>query len=70
MLPPDATNRRVSRGARSLRSPTQTRNVRQYLLNNARKHFGERGADPFASRVALREPRTYLLISVERRSTA
>src|SRR5262249_16168460 len=47
-------------------TPTQTLNARAYLLRNAEKHFGWRGADPFASVVPVRPPGTYFLVTIER----
>ncbi|HEY2748716.1 MAG TPA: hypothetical protein VGL86_29050 [Polyangia bacterium] len=44
-----------------LRTPTEVRSARHYLLQNARRHIGLVGADPHASRVAVRAPRTFLL---------
>src|SRR5262245_31114604 len=47
--------------ARILRSPTETKRVRLYLLNNARNHFGLTVPDGCASQVSLHLPCTYLL---------
>jgi len=47
--------------ARILRTPTEVKRVRHYLLDNARRHYGVVGPDPFASRVAVIEPDTFLL---------
>jgi hypothetical protein len=44
-----------------LRTPTEVRRARSYLLQNAQRHHGRGGADPYASRVALVAPRSYLL---------
>jgi putative transposase len=47
--------------ARVLRTPSQVRNVRGYLLTNAAKHYGTRGPDPFASQHPVTLPHTWLL---------
>jgi REP-associated tyrosine transposase len=47
--------------ARILRSPTEVRRVRSYLANNARRHYGRVGPDPFASQAPLFEPGTHLV---------
>lgn len=47
--------------ARALRTLAEVRNVRHYLTNNARHHYGLVGADPFASAAPVVEPDTYLL---------
>ena len=44
-----------------LRTPTEVRRARLYLLHNAAQHYGRRGVDPFASRAAVMAPRTYLM---------
>jgi hypothetical protein len=44
-----------------LRTPTEVRNARVYLLRNAERHVGLRGADPYASRWPLVAPRTFLM---------
>jgi hypothetical protein len=44
-----------------LRSPTHTKRVRVYLLNNAAKHYAVVGADPFSSVDPFYEPQTWLL---------
>ena len=46
---------------RILRTPTEVKRVRMYLLTNAEKHFGQSGADLYASRVAVAQPRTFLM---------
>jgi putative transposase len=46
---------------RILRTPTEVNRVRVYLLTNAEKHFAEREPDPYCSRVAVVEPRTFLM---------
>jgi putative transposase len=47
--------------AHILRTPTEVRHVRKYLLTNARKHYNLVGPDPFTSTVALIAPDTFLL---------
>jgi len=49
--------------ARILRSPTEVKRVRFYLLNNARHHFGKDAPDIdwCASQKAVHEPRTWLV---------
>ena len=44
-----------------LRTPTEVRRARAYLLGNAEKHYGQRGADPYTSTVALIAPDTFLM---------
>jgi putative transposase len=44
-----------------LRTPTEARRARSYLLQNARKHYGVRGADPYTSAAAVIEPETFLM---------
>ena len=44
-----------------LRTPTEVRRARGYLLQNAAHHTGRRGADPYASRAAVMAPRTFLM---------
>lgn len=44
-----------------LRTPTEVRRARAYLLQNARKHYGLVGADPFTSQVAVIAPETFLM---------
>jgi REP element-mobilizing transposase RayT len=44
-----------------LRTPTEVRRARAYLLQNAREHYGYRHADPYASAVAVIEPDTFLM---------
>src|SRR6185312_2851121 len=44
-----------------LRTPTEVRRARTYLLQNARKHYGVVGADPYTSAVALITPETFLM---------
>ena len=47
--------------SRILRTPTEVRNVRNYHLTNARRHYGLVGTDPFTSTVAVIAPDTFLL---------
>jgi hypothetical protein len=44
-----------------LRTPTEVRHARTYLLQNAAQHIGLVGADPYTSRVAVVAPRTFLM---------
>ena len=44
-----------------LRTPTEVRRARAYLLQNAERHYGVRGVDVYTSRVAVMEPRTFLM---------
>jgi hypothetical protein len=52
--------------AKILRTPTQTKNARQYLLRNAEKHYGDRGPDPFTSHAPMVVPSTWLLAASDR----
>jgi hypothetical protein len=47
-----------------LRTPTEVRRARSYLLLNARKHFGRVAPDPYTSRAPLMAPRTFLMRQV------
>jgi hypothetical protein len=47
--------------AHILRTPTEVRRVRNYLLGNAEHHYGLLGPDDRTSQRPLLEPRTYLL---------
>jgi len=47
--------------AHILKTPSEVKGARHYLLGNARQHYGVRGVDPFASQVAVVEARTWLL---------
>jgi putative transposase len=47
--------------ARMLKTPTEVKRARHYLLTNARKHYGVVGVDPYASQVAVVGARTWLL---------
>ena len=44
-----------------LRTPTEVRRARAYLLQNAARHYGRAAADPFSSRRAVVAPRTHLM---------
>ena len=44
-----------------LRTPTEVRRARDYLLQNARKHYGAALPDPYTSTVAVIEPDTFLM---------
>jgi hypothetical protein len=44
-----------------LRTPTEVRRAREYMLDNARKHYGYRHADPYTSTTAVIEPDTFLM---------
>src|SRR6476620_4313373 len=46
---------------RILRTPTEVKRARTYLLTNAEKHFGLRFADPYTSPKPVAAPRTFLL---------
>lgn len=48
--------------ARILKTPTEARRVRHYLLTNARHHFGHAGVDAHASLRPVVRPRTWLLL--------
>ena len=47
--------------ARILRTPTEVRGVRGYLLGNAARHYGTRSPDRYASQHPVSLPRTWLL---------
>ncbi len=47
--------------SRILRTPTEVKRVRHYLLGNAHHHYGLRDRDPFTSLQPLQRPHTYLL---------
>ena len=47
--------------AHILRTPTEARRARMYLLQNARKHYGLRVADPYTSANPVIEPETFLM---------
>ena len=44
-----------------LRTPTEVRRVRAYLVGNARKHYGHVQADPYTSALAVVAPETFLM---------
>jgi len=44
-----------------LRTPTEVRRARTYLLTNAQKHYGKNGPDPYASRLPVVGPETFLM---------
>jgi hypothetical protein len=46
--------------AHILRTPTEARHARTYLLHNARRHYGVVAADWYSSTVAVVEPETFL----------
>ena len=50
--------------ARILRTPSEARNARRYLLGNAHKHFAVAGPDPYASQHPVTLPHTWLLRSL------
>ncbi|MDB4969802.1 MAG: hypothetical protein JWN44_5491, partial [Myxococcales bacterium] len=50
--------------AKFLLNPTMVKSARRYLLNNAFKHYRIVGPDPFASRLAVSAPRTWLMRQV------
>jgi putative transposase len=47
--------------AHILRTPTEARRARVYLLQNAQQHYGRAGRDPYTSTVAVIEPETFLM---------
>jgi len=47
--------------AHILRTPTEVRRARAYLLQNARKHYGLVAPDPYTSTTAVIEPDTFLM---------
>jgi putative transposase len=47
--------------AHVLRTPTEVRRARNYLLQNALKHYGQLVPDRYTSVVALIEPKTFLM---------
>src|SRR3954466_9278497 len=46
---------------RILRTPTEVRRARTYLLRNAQRHYGQVGPDPYTSTVAVIAPDTFLM---------
>jgi REP-associated tyrosine transposase len=51
--------------ARILKSPTEVRRVRAYLVGNAQKHYGVRQPDRFASHQPVFAPETFLAQQLE-----
>jgi hypothetical protein len=47
--------------ARILKTPTEVENARDYLSRNTRKHYGYGFADPYASKMPLVAPETFLM---------
>jgi hypothetical protein len=47
--------------ARILKTPSEVRNARGHLRDNARKHYGAVGRDPYVSDAPVVAPRTWLL---------
>jgi REP element-mobilizing transposase RayT len=47
--------------AHILKTPTEVRAARVYLLGNAQAHYGRKGPDPYASLAPVVAPRTWLL---------
>jgi putative transposase len=47
--------------AHILRTPSEARRARTYLLQNARKHYGILVADPYTSSTPVIEPETFLM---------
>jgi REP element-mobilizing transposase RayT len=47
--------------AHVLRTPTEVRRARSYLLQNARKHYGQLVPDRYTSVVAVVAPETFLM---------
>jgi hypothetical protein len=48
--------------ARILKTPTEVRHARHYLVTNAQHHYAYAFADPYAPREALVAPRSWLLL--------
>jgi hypothetical protein len=46
---------------RILKTPTEVKRARTYLLTNAQKHYGLRFADPYTSGAPLVAPVTFLM---------
>ena len=44
-----------------LRTATEVRRARNYLLQNALEHYGQLVPDPYTSTVAVIEPNTFLM---------
>jgi putative transposase len=51
--------------AHILRTPTEVKRARHYLLTNAQHHYEHTGPDRFSSREPLFEPQTWLLRQLE-----
>jgi hypothetical protein len=51
--------------AHILRTPTETKRARHYLLTNAHHHYRTIGPDPYSSREPLIEPQTFFLRRLE-----
>jgi REP element-mobilizing transposase RayT len=51
--------------AHILRTPTETKHARHYLLTNARHHYKLEGPDPYASTIPLVLPETFFLHQLE-----
>ena len=47
--------------AHILRTPTEARHARAYLLQNARKHYALIGPDPYTSLTPVTQPATFLM---------
>jgi putative transposase len=48
--------------AHVLKTPSEVKRARTYLLTNAQHHYGHAHADSFASQVAVVAPRTWLML--------
>ncbi|HEY1587345.1 MAG TPA: hypothetical protein VGH63_16730, partial [Polyangia bacterium] len=48
--------------ARILKTPSEVKRVRHYLLTNAQHHYGQTTADSYTSVAPLVRPRTWLLL--------
>jgi putative transposase len=48
--------------ARVLKTPSEVKRVRHYLLTNAHHHYGATSADPYTSTAPVVRPRTWLLL--------
>jgi REP-associated tyrosine transposase len=51
--------------AHILKTPTEVKNARHYLLSNAQRHYDWVGPDPFASHSAVALPQTWILRRLE-----
>ena len=47
--------------AHILRTPSEVKRARNYLLSNARQHYGYTARDPYASQSPVVAPRTWLM---------